>query len=150
VTVTDIDSDKLQRVAAELGATVVAPDVIHAVDCDVFSPCSIGAVVNDHTLPALRCLGIAGSANNVLAESRHADELMQRNILYAPDYLVNSGGLIRCESEVRGCVDETALRLRVAGIFDQTLEVFRIASEQSISPSVAADCLAEDRLARAR
>jgi leucine dehydrogenase len=150
VIATDVDEDRLAHASDRLGVEIVAPEVIHSTNCDVFSPCSIGAVINDDTIPELHCLGIAGTANNVLAEPRHADLLMQRAILYAPDYLVNSGGLIRCEAEVKNRINEGQLRERVARIYDQTLEVFRIASELSISPALAADRMAEERIARAR
>jgi len=121
------------------------------VECDVFSPCSIGAVINDGTLPRLRCLAIAGGANNVLAESRHDTALVERGIVYGPDYLVNSGGLIRCQEEVRGtATDDERVFAKVAQIYDQTLEVVRVASERRIGTGAAADRMAEERIEQVR
>ncbi len=159
--VTDVAKGPLARVSGELGAEVVAPDEIYAARCDVFSPCSVGAVLNDQTIPALRCSGVAGSANNVLAEPRHADMLMERGILYGPDYLVNSGGLIRCHQEMLhsrpsgsthsgGPVDDDRVLQHVEQIYAQTLEVIRIAGERGISTAQAADRMAEERIASLR
>jgi len=130
---------------------VVAPDDVYEVECDVFSPCSVGAVVNDATIPRLRCRGIVGGANNVLAEPRHGVELMERGIVYGPDYLVNSGGLIRCQEEVRGRdTSDAAMRRAVGHIYEQTLEVIRVSRERGIATAEAADRLAEERIAGAR
>ncbi len=158
--VTDVAAEPLARVREELGAEVVAPDEIYGAECDVFSPCSIGAVLNDDTIPALRCKGIAGSANNVLAEPRHADLLRSRGIVYGPDYLVNSGGLIRCHQEVLrsrpgsapgpGPVDDDRVLDYVGRIYDQTLQVIRTAGERGISTAAAADRMAEERIASVR
>lgn len=150
--VTDVAAEPLERVRAELGAEVVAPDAIYAARCDVFSPCSIGAVLNDDTIPALSCAGVAGSANNVLAEPRHAAMLMGRGVVYGPDYLVNSGGLIRCREEMRkgGAVDDERVLQQVEQIYDQTLEVIRIAGERGITTAEAADRMAEERIAGLR
>ncbi len=149
--VTDVAEELLERTRVEFGARVVLPDEIYAQDCDIFAPCSVGAVMNDETVPKFRCKGIAGSANNVLAEPQHAKMLMERGIIYGPDYLVNSGGLIRCQEEVlaRGVDDERVLE-QVAQIYDQTLEVIRIADERGITTAEAADRLAEERIARVR
>ena len=159
--VSDVAAEPLERIRDELAAEVVAPDEIYEVPCDVFSPCSVGAVLNDQTIPALRCKGIAGSANNVLAEPHHADMLMERGIVYGPDYLVNSGGLIRCHQEVLhsrpsgstragGPVDDDRILEHVGRIYDQTLEVIRIAGERGISTAAAADRMAEERIAGVR
>ena len=147
----DLSAEALRRATSELGAEVVEPDAIYDVECDVFSPCSFGAVINDDTVPRLRCGGIAGGANNVLAEARHGEALMEREIVYGPDYLVNSGGLIRCHEEIRGgSTDDERMRRKVSRIYDQTLEVIRTAREHGISTSEAADRLAEERIAKAR
>ena len=151
LTVCDIAEQPLARAVEELGATVVEPSEIYDVECDVFSPCSIGAVVNDETLPRLRCRAIAGGANNVLAEPAHGRRLMERGIIYGPDYLVNSGGLIRCEQEVLGGpTDDESIFAKVSQIYDQTLKVIQRAEEQGIGTDEAADRLAELRLAEAR
>ncbi len=151
LTVTDIARPVLEKAARELGAEVVAPDAIYDVECDVFSPNSIGAVVNDDTMPRFRCPAIAGGANNVLAEPRHADALTERGILYAPDYLVNAGGLIRCQEEVLGkATEDFTVYAKVANIYEQTLHVIRMASERGMSTAAAADWIAEERIAKGR
>ena len=150
LTVADVSGEAATRASTEFGADVVDPREIFAVECDVFSPCSVGAVVNDETIPRLRCKGIAGAANNVLAEPRHADALVGRGIIYAPDYLVNSGGLIRCQAEVLGEVNEEAVLERVSKIYDQTLRVIATADERGISTAEAADRLAEERVSARR
>ena len=150
--VTDVSAEPLERTRADLGAEVVTPEEIYATECDIFSPCSIGGILNDATIPALRCAGVAGSANNVLAEPRHATLLMERGIIYGPDYLVNSGGLIRCQEEVRsrGAVDDERVLRQVEQVYDQTLDVIRIAGERGISTEQAADAMAEERIAHLR
>ncbi len=150
--VADFAAEPLARVSAEFGAEVVPPEDIYGVECDVFAPCSIGAVINDETVPKLRCSAVAGSANNVLAEPRHAAMLAERGIVYGPDYLVNSGGLIRCQEEVRtgGAVHDEKVLRRVGRIYDQTLEVIRIAGERGMTTAEAADHMAEERIVAAR
>ncbi len=151
LTVSDIREGPVRRVVDELGATAVGPDEIYEVECDVFSPCSIGAVVNDETIPRLRCAAIAGGANNVLAEARHDAALKERGIVYGPDYLVNSGGLIRCQEEVRGApTDDETIFAKVSQIYDQTLEVIRVAADRGIGTGEAADRVAEERVQAAR
>lgn len=147
VTVADIDADNLKRVtSAHAGIEVVAPDAIHAVPCDVFAPCALGAVINDQTLPQLRCSIVAGSANNVLAdEDKHSAALAQREILYAPDYVVNAGGLINVANELEGYDHDRALK-QAAGIYDITMQIFRIARDESITTLQAANTLAERRI----
>ncbi len=149
--VTDVVEEQLKRVSDEFDAEVVDPDQIYEVDCDVFSPCSVGAVINDDTIPKLRCKGIAGAANNVLAEPRHGNVLMELGIVYGPDYLINSGGLIRCQAEVlhRDVADEGVLQ-HVSQIYDQTLAVIRAAQDRGISTAEAANELAEERIAATR
>ena len=149
--VTDVVEEQLKRVSDEFDAEVVDPEQIYEVDCDVFSPCSIGAVINDDTIPKLRCKGIAGAANNVLAEPRHGNVLMELGIVYGPDYLINSGGLIRCQEEVlqRDVADESVLQ-HVSQIYDQTLAVIRAAQDRGISTAEAANELAEERIAAVR
>ncbi len=149
--VSDLSQKAARRAADNLGAEVVDPDDIYDVPCDIFAPCSVGAVVNDGTIPRLQCRGIAGGANNVLAEPRHGIALMERGIVYGPDYLVNSGGLIRCQEEVMGRdTSDERMREAVGHIYEQTLEVIRVSRERGIGTAEAADRLAEERIARAR
>ncbi len=151
LTVCDVADGPVKRAVEELRAAAVSPEEIYDIPCDVFSPCSIGAVLDDATIPRLRCAAVAGGANNVLAEPRHADALAERGIVYGPDYLVNSGGLIRCQEEVRGApTDDDTVFPKVEQIYEQTREVVRVAAERGISTAAAADRLAEARIAAAR
>lgn len=151
VTASDVVESLVDRAVEELGVESVPADRVYDVECDVFSPNSIGAVVNDDTIPRLRCRAVAGGANNVLAELRHGDALGERDIVYGPDYLVNSGGLIRCQEEVRGApTDDPTIFAKVDQIYHQTLEVIRVARERGISTARAADRMAEERIEAAR
>jgi leucine dehydrogenase len=143
--VTDIDPARVKRVADETGARVVAPDAIYGVQADIFAPCALGGVINDATIPQLKVTIVAGGANNQLLEERHGDELERREILYAPDFVANAGGVINVYSELAGWTAQRALR-KADEIFDTTLGVFEIAREQGIPTYKAADRLAERRL----
>lgn len=96
---TDIDEKKLEEIAYRYGAESISPDEIHMVECDIFAPCAMGGVLTKETIPLLRCKAIAGAANNQLLHTEYADLLFERNILYAPDYIINSGGLINVSAE---------------------------------------------------
>jgi leucine dehydrogenase len=144
--VTDIEPRKVRRVAEEFGATVVEPDAIYDADADVFAPCALGAVVSDKTLPRLRAEIIAGGANNVLEKERHGDALEEQGVLYAPDYVINAGGLINVNTELEGWSLERA-KHRAGAIYDTLLRVFEIAKEEGIPSYRAADRLAEQRIA---
>lgn len=125
---------------------VVAPGEILGVACDILAPCAVGGVINDETLPQLKCRVVAGSANNVLREPRHGDELQARGILYAPDYMINAGGLIQVADEIQGYNRDRAFR-KAAGIYDLLREIFAISRREGIPTYRAADLLAERRLA---
>jgi leucine dehydrogenase len=148
VIVADPSPKATERARTELGAQVVEPDAIYEVECDVFSPCSIGAIVNDETIPRLGCKAIAGGANNVLAQDRHADALARRGIAYGPDYLVNAGGLIHCQAILRNQRNREQILRQVDTIYDKTREVFSVAKAQGITTAAAADRMAEARIAR--
>lgn len=147
VTVTDIDTEKSRRFAELHGVEVVPVDKIYDVSCDIFAPCALGAILNDETIPRLRCKVVCGGANNQLAEERHGVQLTERGILYAPDYVVNAGGLINVYVEMEGYVRERALRM-AENIYNTTASVYRIAKEQKLPTYVAADRLAEERVQR--
>ncbi|MDI6823211.1 MAG: Glu/Leu/Phe/Val dehydrogenase [Bacillota bacterium] len=141
----DANPDRLEEVAARIPLRKVDPEEIFDVECDIFSPNALGGVLNDVTVPRLRCRVVAGAANNQLEELRHGDMLKERGILYAPDFIINAGGVIQAADELEGYNRDRALR-KVAGIYDQLLEVFRIAAEQDISPARAAYVYVERRL----
>jgi leucine dehydrogenase len=146
--VTDIAKDKVDQVVAEFHAKPVSPDAIYGIEADIFAPCALGAVVSDATLARFKVQVIAGGANNVLAEPRHGDELEQRGILYAPDYVINAGGLINVNSELMNWPADRALR-KAAEIHDTMLRVFELAKSERLPTYRAADRLAERRLAMA-
>jgi leucine dehydrogenase len=143
--VADVDVDHVARAVKEFSADTAEPDKVHATECDIFAPCALGAVVNDDTLPELKCAAIGGSTNNVLARPEHGYALRQLGILYAPDYVINSGGLMNVADELRGYSAER-VRARVEGIFGALRSIFHRATEEGIPTSEAADHLAEDRM----
>ncbi len=146
VTCTDIDPQRVKRVVEEAGAKAVGPEEIYDVRADVFAPCALGAVINDDTVGRLPVEIVAGAANNQLAEDRHGELLEQREITYAPDYVINGGGLINVNAELHGWAPERA-RSKAGEIYDTLLRVFEIAREEGIPSFKAADRLAEQRIA---
>ena len=145
--VTDIHREPLVQAGRELGATVVAPDEIFGLDVDVFAPCALGAILNDSTIPQLKASIVAGAANNQLAEARHGVELMKRGILYAPDYVINAGGIIDVYHERIG-FERAALIRHIEGIRDNLMEVFERAREEERPTAEVADAIAEERFRR--
>lgn len=149
VLVSDLDVDRARTVAEECGGSVVDPrDVYHA-ECDVYAPCAVGATVNRETIPGLGCRIVAGAANNQLGRAADADLLLERGILYAPDYVINGGGATAfglMEQGIRGSEDVTAeVRRRIAESLDG---IFLEADALRISPALAARRVAEKALAR--
>ena len=149
LSVADVETARSERAAAELGATVVAPEAIYDVESDVFSPNAGGAILNDHTLPRLRCRAVVGGANEQLAEPRHGDALAARGILYGPDYLVNAGGLLSLLYEV-GETDEAGVLERVRGIGLRLAELLDRSQREGVPSHAMADRIVEERLAAAR
>lgn len=148
LTVADVDPLKAERAKRELGAEVIPLERIFHAECDVLAPCALGSALNDETIPKLMCKIVAGAANNQLAEPRHGEDLMQRGILYAPDYAINAGGLINVATEVEG-YDEAKSRAKVMKIYDTVLEIAE-RSQRAMKPThIIADMMAEERLARA-
>jgi leucine dehydrogenase len=146
IIVTDIDQEKVKRVVAETGARAVAPDVIYDQAADIYAPCALGATINDDTLRRLKVEIIAGGANNQLAENRHGDELESRGILYAPDYVINGGGVINVYGEIHRWPAERSQK-KAGEIYDTLLRIFEIARQERIPTYRAADRLAEQRIA---
>jgi leucine dehydrogenase len=147
--VSDIDAAKTARVEKATGAKVVQGEAIFSADADIFSPCALGGIINDKTIPKLKVQIVAGGANNQLLEERHGDELQRRGILYAPDYVANAGGVINVYGEVVGWDAQRALD-KADDIYDTILKVFDIAEAKKIPTYEAADRLAEQRLAEAK
>jgi leucine dehydrogenase len=145
VTVADIDSGATEQVASEYDVAVVAPDDIYGVECDVFCPCALGGILNDRTIEQLKCKIVAGAANNQLEDERHGDQLHKRGILYAPDYIINAGGLINVADEIYGYDEQRAMR-KAGAIKDVLLSILLSARDDGIPTHLAADRFAERRI----
>jgi leucine dehydrogenase len=143
--VTDIDAERVKRVVNEFGARGVGSDEIYGVTADIFAPCALGAIINDKTIPQLKVEIVAGAANNQLLEERHGDELERRNIVYAPDYVANAGGVINVYSELAGWTSARSFR-KADEIYETVRKVFEIAKEEKVPTYLAADRLAEQRI----
>ncbi len=143
----DIDQEKTKSFAKMYGATTCSPEEIFKAECDVFVPCAMGGILNMRTIPELRCRGVAGSANNQLLKESDADELLQRGILYAPDFVINAGGLINVVEEIQeeGYNPHRA-RSKVHAIYDQLLTIYEIADQNKVSTHAAAMSLVDYRL----
>ncbi|QSS98894.1 Glu/Leu/Phe/Val dehydrogenase [Pontibacillus sp. ALD_SL1] len=147
--VTDINKESVARAVEDFGAKAVEPDEIYGVDCDIYSPCALGATINDDTIPQLKAKVIAGAANNQLKEERHGDQIHEMGIVYAPDYVINAGGVINVADELYGYNQERAMK-KVEGLYDNVMEVFNIARRDNIPTYKAADRMAEERIEKRR
>ncbi|MGF1669497.1 MAG: Glu/Leu/Phe/Val dehydrogenase dimerization domain-containing protein [Balneolaceae bacterium] len=144
--ITDIYRKKAEEVAAKTGAEVVDPDDIYSLDVEIFSPCALGGVINDDTINHFKCDIIAGGANNVLEnEDRHGKMLLDAGILYAPDYVINAGGLINVSGELEGYNQERAQQ-KAARIYDTILDILNYSIENQTPSLTASNILAEERL----
>lgn len=147
VVITDIHEETLKRVANEYGVKVVAPNEIYDVPMDIYAPCAMGATINDETLSRLTCSIISGAANNQLAiEQKHGLEVMNRGIIYAPDYTINAGGVINCFSEVEGLSSEWA-HTKAGEIYTTILNIIHRSKEANIPTYQIANKMAEERIA---
>lgn len=144
--VTDINKEAVRLAVESFGAEAVEPDDIYDVDCDIYAPCALGATINDDTLKRLKAKVVAGSANNQLKEARHGDMLHEMGIVYAPDYVINSGGVINVADELQGYNEERALK-KVETIYHTLGRVFEISKRDQIPSYIAADRMAEERIA---
>ena len=147
--VTDISPDSARRAGDAFGAAVVAPQAIYDAEAEVFAPCALGAVIDDDTVGRLRCAVVAGSANNQLREPRHGRLLGARNVLYAPDYVINAGGLIALTLDcLPGGFSKERATARTSAIGRTLAQVFARAERQGASPGEIADAIAKERIAR--
>ncbi|WP_207062789.1 Glu/Leu/Phe/Val dehydrogenase dimerization domain-containing protein [Motiliproteus sp. SC1-56] len=142
--VTDIHQDSIDRAVDELGATAVPAEEIIGLEVDVFAPCALGAVLDDASIPKLRAGIVAGAANNQLAEERHGEILQQRGVLYAPDFVINAGGIIDVGFERQGH-DPARLQRHIEGIGDTLREIFERSDAEQLPTSMIANRLAEER-----
>jgi len=143
--VADVDQNKVNLAKEKFGAEVIPPDEIYEVKADIFSPNSLGGVINDRTIDRLRVKIVAGAANNQLEEDRHGDILHQKKILYAPDFVIGAGGLINVVNELEGYHQERAIK-QASGIYEILSRVLEKSEEENIPTHKAATLLAEERI----
>jgi leucine dehydrogenase len=147
--VSDINKDAVRRAVEDFHAKAVDPNDIYSVECDIYAPCALGATINDVTIPQFKAKVIAGSANNQLRDTKHGDMIHEMGIVYAPDYVINAGGVINVADELYGYNSERALK-KVEGIYNNISRVIEIAKRDNIPTYKAADRLAEERIERMR
>jgi len=146
--VTDVDKERIDKAVAEFGAKEVSPNEIYAVKCDLYAPCALGATVNDDTIPQFKCKIICGGANNVLKDAQvHGNALQAKGIVYAPDYLANSGGVINVSYErAQGGYSEEAALRDIAFIYNRMLDILTVAEDSGRPTYEVADERAEQRI----
>ena len=144
--VTDIDKSALDR-ARQMGLKVVAPERIYDVECEIFSPCALGGVLNSETIPRLRCRMVAGGANNQLRTDADGVKLYRRGILYAPDYIINAGGLINISAEIGMSYNPEWAREKTEHIYETMGQIIASSKREEMPTSQVADRLAEERVA---
>jgi leucine dehydrogenase len=144
--VADVDPHEARHVVEDCAAVAVGPESIIAAQADVFSPCALGGILNDETVPQLQAELVVGGANNQLLEPRHGDLLEERGILYAPDYAANAGGVINGSCREMLGWDEARTLVKVDAVYDTLLNIFELAAREKVPTYQAADRLAEERL----
>lgn len=146
--VTDIDRQSVDTAVKKYNAKPVELEDIYSLDVDVFAPCALGAILNDYTIPMLKCSIIAGASNNQLEKSdKHGRDIMSKGILFAPDYAINAGGLINVSNELEGYNRERAFN-QAEGIYDTLMAIYKRSEEKDVETNLASDQLAEERIAR--
>jgi len=149
--VNDINQDAVSRAVAQFNATAVGLDEIYSQPCDIYAPCALGATINDHTIEQFKCKVIAGCANNQLKEARHGELLRQKGILYAPDYVINAGGIINVSFEMRPeGYSESESTAKVMEIYHTLLNIFQRADTEQQPTNAIADLMAQEIIARGR
>tara|TARA_R110000796_G_scaffold252557_1_gene387766 strand:+ start:172733 stop:173836 length:1104 start_codon:yes stop_codon:yes gene_type:complete len=147
VFMTDINQDRLKMVSEKTGATVVGMDEIYGLDVDIYAPCAMGATINDDTISKLKCSVIAGAANNQLKdEARHGNMLIDKGIVYAPDFVINAGGIINITGELRGSYSKDLAYMWTEKIYDTCTNILAKADQDGIPSQKAAMLLAEKRI----
>jgi leucine dehydrogenase len=148
LTFADADTEKANRLAQELGGQVVAPDAILSIDADVFSPCALGAILTETSIATLRASIVAGGANNQLSVPSDADLLVAKNVLYAPDYVINAGGIINVALGYLGTEDSQGVRDRIAKIPERLTMIWDQSKASGENPALVADRLAQGLIGR--
>lgn len=146
ILIADINADHIKNITSEYKVTVIAPDDVYAADMDIYAPCALGATLNGETIPKLKCSIVAGAANNQLQkEDEHGDALKEKGVIYAPDFLINAGGLINCYAELDG-YDRNRAMAYTEKIYNRTLQIFDLAEKEKINNQVAAMRMAQERI----
>lgn len=143
---TDLDQERLERAQNQFGLVPISPDEVFNYECEIFVPCALGGILNDETIPQLQCKAVCGGANNQLLEPRHADDLAARDILYAPDYIVNAGGVINVFHEIGRSYSAEEARRKTGQIYDTLTSVYENSKAESISTDEAARRIAIGRI----
>jgi leucine dehydrogenase len=147
VYITDINKDKLKEVAEKYKAEVVDSEKIFDLDADIYAPCAMGATLNTENIDRLKCSIVSGAANNQLSdEKQHGEMLMKKGILYAPDFVINAGGIINVYCELSGNYSREHAISQADNIYRVTQEIFRVSAKENIPPYLAANRLAEKRI----
>lgn len=147
IVLTDINEERARSLARKVKGTYVKPDKIYEQSVDIFAPCALGGILNDDTIPKLKCVLVAGGANNqLLDEKKHTQQLIERKIAYAPYYAINAGGLINVANELEGYSEQRALN-QAEGIYDILRKIFLMSRTEGIPTTVAANRIAEERIA---
>ncbi|MFD3191899.1 Leu/Phe/Val dehydrogenase [Sedimentitalea sp. HM32M-2] len=150
IVATDVNAAALERMVDEYGVTAVAPDQIYDQQVDIFAPCAMGAILNDDTIARLKCRGIAGLANNQLARPENGRQLLARGIAYAPDFIVNAGGVVAGAMPIFADFDKEVALQRIGSIYDTTLEILAKSRDQDIPTEEIAEAIAMQRINTAR
>jgi leucine dehydrogenase len=146
VIVTDIKEERVKEMLKFKNVSAIDPDAFYDAEMDIYAPCALGSTVNDETIDRLKCQIVAGAANNVLSDyDKHGQILLDRGVLYAPDYAINSGGVINVYGEFEGYNEKRSYN-RVNHIYDILMEIFERSQDQKIPTMDAADALAEERI----
>jgi len=146
VQITDINQARIEEVARKYGVQIYTGSDLYSADVDIYSPCALGATINDETIHKINAKVIAGAANNQLANDKiHGQILKDRGILYAPDFLINAGGIINVYAEIAGYDSAEAMR-RTENIYNTTLEIFSYANQHGITTQEAAMTMAQNRI----
>ncbi len=147
VFISDIYEDRIKKITSKHQVEVVEPDKVYDMEVDIYAPCALGATLNDETISRLKCSIVAGAANNQLKEEiKHGRALKEKGILYAPDYLINAGGVINCYIELEGYNRERAMKNSEV-IYSRAIEIFEVADQLNLTTQQAANQLAEERIA---
>lgn len=146
----DISEIALEKMVETYGATAVSPEEIYAQDVDIFVPCAMGGVLNDKTISELKCAAIVGLANNQLERPEHGRKLLDRDIAYAPDFIVNAGGMIGCSARIFSTPNKGKSLQRIKGIYDVTLSILERSRDEAVPTEVIAEAIALERIKNAK